>query len=249
MKEYSKTGISYDTKLITQLKIDNNIIKLFDGIITMSNFSKNNWKKYCPNKPIYMAPLGVDNKLFIPGYKKEKLDKKIFLYIGKISCLKGVHYLIQAWKELNLKNSKLQLIGYKLKNEWPFFEKLISNTKRVEYKEYIPLTAEAYKESLVFVFPTLKEGFGKVVLEAMSAGLPIITTPPAAHYVKKGENGFIIPRRDIETLKDKILYFYKNPEKAITMGKRSREIALNTGWDKFQNNFINATKEIIKEDY
>jgi glycosyltransferase involved in cell wall biosynthesis len=85
----------------------------------------------------------------------------------------------------------------------------------------------AFAESDIFVFPTFFpiETFGIVNLEAMEAGLPIITTARAAipEIVQDGVNGYIIPEKDSQALAEKILYLADHPEIRHDMGKRNRQ--------------------------
>jgi len=245
--ECQKIGIT-EKNLVKELKENIEASKFLDGVIVMSRFSKNIWRKYLPKIPVYLAPLGIDTNFFTPGNKKSRMREKIFLYLGRISCTKGVHYLIKAWQLLNLKDAKLILGGGIKESEKNFFDKLISQTKNIEYKGYIPSVLEVYQKSLVFVFPSLTEGFGRVVLEAMSCGLPVITTPCAAHFVEDGKNGFVIPERNIDSLKEKILYFYRYPEEAIKMGQEARKVALNATWRNFEENFSKAIKCLIENE-
>jgi len=85
----------------------------------------------------------------------------------------------------------------------------------------------AFSEADIFVFPTFfpVETFGLVNLEAMDAGLPIITTSRAAipEIVDDGINGFLIPEQDAEALAEKITYLADHPEIRYKIGKRNRE--------------------------
>jgi glycosyltransferase involved in cell wall biosynthesis len=56
----------------------------------------------------------------------------------------------------------------------------------------------------VFVFPTLSDGFGIVLLEAMAAGVPVISTRNCGAVVRDGENGFIVPARDAQAIAERI---------------------------------------------
>ena len=71
-----------------------------------------------------------------------------------------------------------------------------------------------YSQASVFVLPTIEDGFGNVIVEAMACGVPVIATTNcgAADIITDGVDGFIIPIRDIRALRDKIIFLYENPE-------------------------------------
>ena len=61
-----------------------------------------------------------------------------------------------------------------------------------------------------------------VTVQAMACGLPVIctTNAGAADIIREGRDGFILPIRDVDAIKEKILYFYENPEAVRDMGSR-----------------------------
>ncbi len=103
------------------------------------------------------------------------------------------------------------------------------------------------EQSSVFVLPSYREGTPKTVLEAMSCGRTIITTdvPGCKETVVNGINGLLVPVKDVSSLVNAMIHLIKNPKKLISMGKHSRQIAM----DKFDvrkvNNSIMKTMGII----
>src|SRR5690625_545182 len=97
--------------------------------------------------------------------------------------------------------------------------------------------------STVYVLPSYREGTPRSVLEAMSMGRAIITTdaPGCRETVIEGENGYLVPVKDAQALADAMLKFIEQPSLAVTMGKRSREIAE----EKYDVNKVNA--HMLKE--
>lgn len=91
---------------------------------------------------------------------------------------------------------------------------------------------EAFFENAdIFIFPTLNEAFGLVLLEAMEHALPCIATDEGgiSDIVDDGETGFIVSKRNSEALADKIQYFLIHPEERMKMGKN--------GYRKFNDKF------------
>jgi len=95
----------------------------------------------------------------------------------------------------------------------------------------------------VFVLPSYREGTPRSVLEAMAMGRAIVTTdaPGCRETVIDGENGFLVPVKSVDALVDAMTRFIEDPDLAVRMGKRSREIAE----EKYDVHKVNAV--MLKE--
>jgi glycosyltransferase involved in cell wall biosynthesis len=84
--------------------------------------------------------------------------------------------------------------------------------------------AECYRKSHLLAFPSVNEGLSRVLLEAMSSGLPVVATElsGASDCVTPGVDGTIVRARDPEALAEAILFHYNNPESTVVMGKAAR---------------------------
>jgi glycosyltransferase involved in cell wall biosynthesis len=137
---------------------------------------------------------------------------------------KGVHYLLEAFSSLRLKNAELWLIGHifdDLKESLKKHEgnyKIIGHIKNDDLHKY-------YSQGSVCVLPSLDDGFNKVMLEAMACGLPVIITANtgAGDVIDDNIDGFIIPIRDTESLKKKIMYMYENQNICEQMGQKAKD--------------------------
>ena len=80
----------------------------------------------------------------------------------------------------------------------------------------------------MFCLPSVDDGFGMVVCEAMANALPVITTTSTgtSEFIEDGINGFVIPAGNIGSLKEKLTYFSKKPEKRVQMGEQARRMYL-----------------------
>jgi len=87
-----------------------------------------------------------------------------------------------------------------------------------------------------------------VQLQAMACGLPVICTTNTGgeDIIRNGKEGFIVPIRDVEALKEKILYLYSNPEKCKKMGYNAKKrVKENFTWDHYGDRIIKKYKEIL----
>lgn len=85
------------------------------------------------------------------------------------------------------------------------------------------------------------------VVEAASHGRPVIVSDGAGakDYVKDGDNGFIVPKRDPKAIADKIQYFKDNPKEIIRIGKNAREKSLNYDWKIIREKYTNLWKSLL----
>ena len=103
---------------------------------------------------------------------------------------------------------------------------------------------EYYRQASVLVFPSLTEGFGRVTLEAMACGIPVITTENARGIVEDGKTGFVVPIRDATAIREKIEYLYRNKDIAAAMGVEARKAVESK--KPFDQSLFEIYKEILK---
>ncbi len=163
-------------------------------------------------------------------------------------CKKRVHYLLQAFSELNLPNSELILIGERQKEMEPFLQKY--QRDNIKCKGTFP-EKELYKhysQGSVFCLPSIEDGFGMVLGQALACGLPIICTENTGgpDLIENGKEGFIIPIRDVEKLKEKILILYKNPDLLKSMSEGAIRKAQKATWNEYGDRMINLYENLVE---
>lgn len=146
-------------------------------------------------------------------------NSPILLYIGFSTPRKGVEYLAQALKTLD-RNVLLIMVGRWEKGYLNRFLRVLGNTKeRVQLVGYVPdkdkITYLAAAD--IFVFPTLLEGFGFPLVEAMAAGLPVITTSAGAAGEVVGNAGLVVPPGDSTALADALNRLLMDPTLAESL--------------------------------
>jgi glycosyltransferase involved in cell wall biosynthesis len=94
--------------------------------------------------------------------------------------------------------------------------------------------AALFQQTDVFVFPTLMEGMGLSLLEAMSAGVPVITTDRGTgDLVRDGIEGFMVPIRDPHAIAEKLALLRDRPDLRAAMGRAARMRALAFTWERY----------------
>lgn len=218
-----------------------------DYIVTISDFAKDSYVQYgFPSEKIFVAPLGVDLRRFHATPPPADNFTCIFVahVAGAIGVLKGLPYLLQAWSELDLKNARLLVCGKMGPEAQAMVQRFTGKLHTVEFTGPVSNPEAYYAKASVFVFPSIAEGFGKVVLEAMSCGRPVIATPVPKPVVREGTDGFYVPPRDVETLKDRISYFYQHHEEVERMGANANEQARRFTWERFSQQVADIVEAV-----
>ena len=101
--------------------------------------------------------------------------------------------------------------------------------------------ARAYDEASVLVFPTLCDGFGMVVAEALAHGVPVITTSNAgaADLIAEGRNGFVVPPGDVTALAERMQWCVDHPADVEEMREEALATAGRWTWSDFRSSFRN----------
>ncbi len=167
------------------------------------------------------------------------------LYAGTLTQRKGLSYLLEAAESwAGGKEVELHLVGG-IQGSGKAFE------KRRQLVHYRPAVSQAemfqlYTEFDALILPTLFEGFGLVLVEAMAAGLPVIATSHsmAPDIVEQGSNGWIIPIRDEAAIRDAVQQLRSLDDEAYSaMRRAARTSALQFTWE----NYAHKLAEMLKE--
>lgn len=180
---------------------------------------------------IFLLQPGIDYQNFqIKGIKKEPL----VLFVGNLSMnktmvkTKGLEYLLEAAKILH--DVKFVIVGEG--NYLSSLEKTsppnVMFTGGLVGKPLIKL----YNKALIFCLPSLAEGFGLTILEAMASGCAIVST------IDIGQEGIIIKQKSAKDIVKAVSYLVQNPSVPKKIGKRNRKLAKKFTWDRFMKGLI-----------
>ena len=160
---------------------------------------------------------------------------------------KGIHYLLQAFAELKLPNAELWLLGSKSPEIEPFFEKYSGSFHHFGHIPQ-PQLHEYYSQCSVFAMCSLEEGLALVQPQAMACGLPLICTTNTGgeDLIEDGREGFVIPIRDINSIKEKISWCYKHQDQCRQMGQAAKQkVAKGFSWKDYGEKIAQAYHECI----
>lgn len=196
------------------------------------------------SKPIkvlgYGNVRGVDMEYFKPESRNTE-DVFTFVFIGRIVKDKGINELVAAFKRVNEKHKhvRLVLVGPKEDNLDPILPEtaaeIHSNNAITEVgsqKDVRPF----YQNADALVFPSYREGFPNVVLEAGAMGLPSIVTDinGSREIIVESKNGTIIPPHDEQALYEAMLNWVENPQEVASMAANARKMIS----ERFEKSFV-----------
>jgi len=187
---------------------------------------------------------------------KEKygLSETTVMFSGTVTPRKGVEYLVKA-AEILKENNVLFLIVGNTNLDREYANKVMEYAKlrnlKVRFTGFVPYgdLKALYSACDVFVLPSLEEGFGVVLTEALASGKPLIGTKvggiPA--QIKDGWNGFLVEPGNEKQLAEKIRYLIDNPEERERMGRNSRKLAEEKfSWTVIADKYLRVYKEVVR---
>ena len=122
---------------------------------------------------------------------------------------------------------------------WDGDRDLFRHTPRLARCDLPPI----YRSASVVVIPTLFEGLGMVVLEALACGVPVVVTRCGPdQVVRDGIDGIVVPPGDAEALAEAIERLYADPELRSRMGRNARERAVAHNWDTYFEHALAALR-------
>jgi glycosyltransferase involved in cell wall biosynthesis len=197
----------------------------------------------CGIRDVEVWGRGVDVAAYNPRLRSEALRERLglgrrftFLYVGRLAHEKNVEQIVEAYRlalpSLPADSTRLVIAGAGPRE--PVLR--AAAPPGVTFLGYLDRRAELpalYASTEAFVFASLTETLGLVVLEAMASGLPVIATPAGgvADHLRNGENGIAYAAADARAMADAMVSLATDPtrQRALSLGARATAEAL--GWD------------------
>jgi starch synthase len=222
-------------------------LALADQIIVPSQFVRDTLAKAGPlSASINVIPYGAPPVTLEPKPAAENPKLKI-IFVGMLSQRKGLSYLLDAVKKLG-SSVELTLIGRRTCDCKPLDQAL-------QEHRWIPSLShdEVLKEIRhhdVMAFPSLFEGFGLVVLEAMSCGVPVIATSQggAPDFLVDGEDGFLVAVRDSEAIAEKLEILIRDRNRLSSMSQAATRKAIQHSWESYRKRLVQIVKQTLAHE-
>ena len=236
-EEFEKNNIPYDFPHLTNPEILNQYLISYrnaDLVICPSKHSGQIMNNFgCKN--VSVIPHGCKTGSILPSPKKFAVG-----YLGQIGPDKGVRYLIEAWAKLNYKDSILYFAGA----QSPELIHLIRQYDRGNFiiLGFVKRLEEFFRSISVYIQPSVTEGFGIEVLEAMSFGRPVIASDGVGSIDCLNNSCKVVPKRNFNAIADAIDSYKSN---TFTAAQELHDWSKNYSWDKVRNLYAETWKEML----
>jgi glycosyltransferase involved in cell wall biosynthesis len=185
---------------------------LADAILVPSEYTRATFPAELQNKLVLAPLLGRIE----PSPAREPRSGAVFTLgvIGNSPLRKGYLYLLRAWKKLALPNARLLIRCAGGFRGYPALEQLLRELPSVTLLPYISDLAGFYRGLDAFVLPSVDDGFGMVLFEALASGVPSIATRAcgAAELLSDGQDALLVPSGNVDALAEAILRLYASSE-------------------------------------
>lgn len=255
---YKKFPELFNKKDLYQLALwGKNSVKKAKKIITISKSSKDDIiQEYgVASQKVVVAHLGIKESLGKTMekealYNKYSLTMPYVLFVGTIQPRKNVKRLIEAFSDAlqGEKNLQLVIIG---KKGWQF-EDILDAPNKLGISEHVTFLhsvpdsdlSSFYKHAEVFVLPSLYEGFGLPVLEAMKYGCPVVTSNISSLPEAGGDAALYVNPEDTSDIAKKIKEVLEDENLRKRMIKKGFEQVKNFSWEKSAKEVLSVLKEV-----
>lgn len=240
--KYARSLSAFSPKLINLYKYEKNNSDYF---LSPSKIVDKSLIKYGINKDrIYRCTYGTNFDRAI--LKKKNHAQTTFIYVGRLSYAKGVHYLIDAFNKIDRSDVKLILVGNDIDNMKELVKsKNIELTGEIQHSKLFQLL----EKSDVIISASLYDSFSIALLEGASYNLPIICTSNvgAADYVTNNINGFVVETQNSDVIREKVEYILNNKKEILyKMSKESGKITGRLTWDNYYKDVQDSLTKICK---
>lgn len=218
------------------------IIK-YDRFVVLTKRDKARYSRYNSIVQIYNPIPFVVNEI-------SQITSKRILSVGRLSYEKGYDLLIEAWGELFEEFPDWNIDIFGDGDEYSALQQLINKKgiKNITISPPVRNIAKEYQKSAFYVLPSRYEGFGMVLVEAMSCSLPCIAfdcPQGPSEIIEHNEDGFLVENGNIKALVDKMRLLMVDKNLRISMGKKARvniqrfsQHEIMPQWDKLFHEII-----------
>jgi glycosyltransferase involved in cell wall biosynthesis len=218
-------------------------LKLANRVVVASSFTK---------KTLRAADLSVDVQV-VPYGAPPSISSNVetpsaalrVLFVGSLGQRKGLSYLLRAVELLGSKVA-LTLLGRKAAEGCRPLEEAVRKHHWIPSLPH-PELLRVMQQHDVLVLPSLFEGFGLVILEAMAQRLPVITTAHTAgpDVISEGVDGFIVPIRSAETIAARLDQLASNPNLLQEIKQAAQDKAKSQRWENYRESLAQMAQDLI----
>lgn len=179
-------------------------------------------------------------------------DRFRVTFIGRLEIGKAFHHVIEAFRAARLADAELVLWGGSGSREVArYLREKVGDDPTIQIRP-VPIRKagleEVFGKSHVVVHPSVADGFGYVVAEAMAAGVPVIASDMTggSDWIVEGGNGFVVPTGDVEALRERLLWCRQNAAKLPAMGASARATAEAHDVKRFAADYLPTMRALAR---
>lgn len=242
-REFEDLGIPFNLPHLTNPDLWKQYVRgyqIADLVICPSMLSKKCMESYgCEN--VTVIPHGCEIPATVAPYPK----KFTVGYLGQAGPDKGLRYLFEAWKKLNLKDALLLVAGNNIDQALPLWRRFGGGN--VEFTGFVKNVSDFYNRISLYVQPSVTEGFGIEVLEAMAHGRQVIVSrgAGAADVVGELSGCTFAPRSSVDIVQHIEPLAGANPKWGEEIGARDIEIAKKYTWENIRQRYQAAWRNLL----
>ncbi len=218
-------------------------LRLSTHVAVASTFTKSTLAEAPHQRPISVIPYGAPtpDSAEIPKHA----GKLKILFAGSLGQRKGLSYALRAVELIGAENCELTLLGRKAAQGCGPLDQAVRTHRCLPSLSHSEVLREMRQHD-VMIFPSLFEGFGLAITEAMSQGIPVITTAHTAgpDIVEEGVDGFIVPIRSAEAIAEKLELLARDRERLRAMKIAAREKAQRRSWENYRRALICTAQQV-----
>lgn len=210
-------------------------LRLAQRVIVASQFARQTVAENTPaDVPVHVVPYGISVTLKEPARNESAGPLKV-AYVGALTQRKGISYLFSALERVR-NNVEVLVIGALPSAECPPLRQALKNVRWIPSASHDSVLEEL-RRCHVLVFPSLFEGFGLVILEALAQGVPVITTTNTggADILTDGLDGFVIPPRSVDAIVEKLELLIRDRARLEQMRHAALATARRWSWTRYRS--------------
>jgi len=220
----------------------NSELELATKVSVASAFTKSSLERFALEKNIVTIPYGFPIDAFTP--RSGQPDSRFtVLSVGTHDLRKGTPYLLEAWRRAAIPDAELHLVG-PLRLSRSFVDRYAGTFKHWPHVPRSELQTRYWKADLL-LFPTLGDGFGLVIQEAMCCAVPVVTTPCGGgpECITDGVDGWLVPARSIDALVERLRAAAADRDRVAAIGIAARARAERWTWLDAQSALVDGLRE------
>lgn len=254
--------VRWKTKTMLRLNLKR-ACRRADKIMTISEFSKLEIVRVTGMNPkhVVVVPCGVDQNVFHPAAKQEAVEavkrkyglpNKYFLYLGTLEPRKNIERMLVAYAELLKRKTNVPILALAGRKGW-MYTSIFERTKALGLEEHVRFLGyieDAETPFLLcgahaFFFPSLYEGFGMPVLEAMACGTPVLTSNVSSLPEVTGSAAILVDPLDIGAICDGMELLLENDELRFRLRREGIERAQMFTWARSATKVMEIYRELV----